>query len=454
MIRDMNTSTTFDSLVREDPLFAAEGLDIQHTYEVLDETERTIRDIEQAYIDGSFWRGLFFVRYPLARYAVPLSFLRSLCVSEEARRAYLKEPSDEHARALLAAWTESARAYENGANDHVAFFKLLRSMEKDRAKDIQDMVGNVFTPRDVETGYELLLKNADALKAEVMVRSRLLDGDETVVVSRRSRADESRFAYRPGTLTPELQRVYDLVLRYKHVFRDSDIEESYGPFEYTLKNYDTEPTPHLFYIYLLKRKDTGFRHLRVYLADQYYFLQLIPFATSRFGGISNMAFTAIIERGIPYWCQSATNFYAMRDQQYWAGVATVADLKRRPGLDARLVAAEQCSLLDQVLAAAWYDLKYHVNHTKDRIRHGVMREYSKVYGFLTQANPSIYFLPFNLSVWRLDESINFLCTRAPLEDQLYKTWDMVSSQLDDETLERVLQAPDIREADRKRRGLV
>src|SRR6185437_6942208 len=91
-------------------------------------------------------------------------------------------------------------------------------------------------------------------------------------------------------------------------------------------------------------------------ADVYNFLPLTG-QDARFGAVGRANFEELIDRGIPYWYQPASNLYTSLDQRYWADITALVDMQRRPELTAQLVWRQKSSMFDLILWAAVDDLK-------------------------------------------------------------------------------------------------
>src|SRR5262245_4949928 len=100
----------FTASVVADSLFAAEGLDLVSAHKSVESIERAITELEQE-LGKSFLCKLFLIRYPLAKFAFPLPFLRSFLAAESARRTFTSERNEKNAEYLLLAWNTAAEEY-------------------------------------------------------------------------------------------------------------------------------------------------------------------------------------------------------------------------------------------------------------------------------------------------------------------------------------------------------
>ena len=68
--------TAFHELVLHDPLFAAEGMNIDEAAAHLNSIEVTAGHLEKVFAADSWMRRLFFLRYPISLHVLPIPFLR------------------------------------------------------------------------------------------------------------------------------------------------------------------------------------------------------------------------------------------------------------------------------------------------------------------------------------------------------------------------------------------
>ncbi len=153
--------------------------------------------------------------------------------------------------------------------------------------------------------------------------------------------------------------------------------------------------------------------------------------------------------------QPATFLYTARDQRYWADIASIADRVCRPELDWSLANAQRSSTFDLLLGACVLNVRIYTNNFRERIVSRELGPYSLLFGLLIHSHPSVYFLPFNRSVWRLPEQPNFLgAERISKKDQLYLTEEAVIADTTPEELELIMQGGRIRKEAREKEGRV
>src|SRR6187549_994561 len=104
----MKGQDAFLHAAADDPLFAAEGMDLERAEQALRNIEAVVAEIQAVCARESLGARIFLWVFPLSRYAVPLPFIKAFLASEESRRAYLAEPSRERALHLAAQWQKTA----------------------------------------------------------------------------------------------------------------------------------------------------------------------------------------------------------------------------------------------------------------------------------------------------------------------------------------------------------
>lgn len=395
---------SFYESVRLDPLFAAEGMDLERGAEALEAFRDALCDIQSHLGRDSYKLKLFFLTHPLHRYLYPLSFLRRFIESERCRRRFLAHPTMQNAERLLSAWRDTARSYAADASRHRKLHET--ALRKDKVlrekKAFFDMVGNSFTLADVFAQLALIEKNATKLKREVAERTSLLyTGTAYIPPSVSSGPQEA-----PPRSLSRIESFMAGINRERHV-EESIIIEEYGPIGYVLPNFDGVATERQFFVYLLQNRATKYTFLRVEPADRFYFL---PIGTDspRFGWIGKAVFQSAIDRGAKYWMQTGTRFYTQRDLRFWMDVATLADKRRRPHLDWTLVDKQRSSMLDYALMTGVEEVGLQIVSAKVRNHFGTLQAYPLGAALLAHGHTSLYHLPFNGSVWRIAEKGNFV----------------------------------------------
>jgi hypothetical protein len=401
----------FHAATLRDPLFSAEGMDIGNASRALDDIETTLHMLEGAYGANSFARRLFLVRYPLARYAIPVSFLRSFLVSEGNRREYVADPSDDNARKLLQAWRGTSRELSRDISRYRVLHRILLDLESDaRTFVMQDSFGYLSSYRHIDGLLKKLARNAEVLTEQVREREVLFAACHSGLQPA-SGVHETIRPLEEGQMTSWHSQLHAAEIAGGVTpFRHADIVETYGPFRYELSHFDAGPSEHTFMFYLLRNKRTGVRSIWVARVDAFEFSdQWKPAA--KLDGVTRAKYAAgigLAPEEMPYWYEPATHLYGTRDQRYWMDIATAIDLQRRPELDYRLLVAQKSSMFDAILGECAVDLRIFVNHIERRTRAGASGSYSMLYDLLSRSFPSVAYLTFNKSVWRLKEPAQFL----------------------------------------------
>lgn len=442
-------SAVFHELVTKDPLFAAEGMDLENAARSLDALEKALFAVEREYAHGSLPRKLFFVHYPLARYAMPLSFLRAFIHCEELRRTYLNDPTGDAAHRLAAAWKEAAGAYKADARRSVVLLRMLVLLESDeRTFIMQDMYGYMTSFAHVMRTMRLIEENADALKEESAARA--------VRSARRAEPTESARASRRSAPTIEPAEIDEwhtgmqqaVVEAGTWPYRYCDILESHGPFFFTLSNFDGAPKSRTFILYVLRDRASGLIRMWPALVDRFHFLDMRS-ATSAEDAVVRGAYAPYVglreDEVPPFWYESATNLYNSRDCSYWMDIATAVDFSRRPELERRDLERERSGMFDMMLAECASDAASMVAHLRRRRRSKVAKRYSMLYDLLTRSFHSALYLHFNESVWRIPRRPDFLGSGFKAPDPSTRLSDAAARSMDPVLRDAVLGASRLRE---------
>jgi len=435
MQKEMARIDDFYRLTVRDPLFAAEGLDLDNAALALDTLGEVTDEIERIYREYRFGNRLFLLRYPLTETLYPMAFLRCFLESERCRRKFVSLPTHENAEALLRSYTNTADSLAKAVREYRSAHRAaLRLDHLDEDAKTSYYVGAApVTARALFESIEQLARNADALREEVGRRKRVFLGEEKGGDAE-ARTDPIVYTENLPPLSSDLLSLKELYER--KIFR-FDVEEAYGPIAYQLLSLDSRPVFHPFFVYLGKSRRGFFRNrgFRLLLADTYFFVDL----AADFHIDKETLFGPLIKEGIPYWFQPATNLYFMRDVSYYADLATIADLKRRTFLDRAAVLSQKSSLLDLL----WWDgataADMHRTHAKLFSRKKALPSFLHL--FAVRSHAGLYYLPFNRSVWRLPEKLSLPGTQAT---SAYLPWDKVRHKTSPEQLERIFDGMRIR----------
>ncbi len=446
----------FHQLAVRDPLCAAEGMDIERAVQGLNEIQRAIAEVERESCEGSFLRKLFIARYPIARHVLPLPFLWSFVDSERVRREYLADSSEESARKLALSWRESSRVLEKCARRYMNLHRTFRALENVGNSDVfEDRFGNSSSSAYIHNSVASLVRNAMTLRGEADRRFRLLSGGSSTKEPPAVSRETPVLLAHEVDLSPESARVHALERLYGTPFRHVDILESYGPFRYNLRNFEGVTTPHDFTLYVTRNKKTGRIGMEVSRVDAFVFYELTERHNFHFNDISMANYRSLIERGISYWYESSTHLYTMRDQRYWMDIATIVDLKRRPELNRNYLLTQRSSMFDLLTDVFIRHTQFNIGYARRRKSNGTASTYSPYRGLLNHSYPSLYYLTFNKSVWRLPEEPQFIGDgRVSTEGRPYRPSAEVLPTLVSGALEQVMQGSRIREAYERERGMV
>ncbi|MCE9541458.1 hypothetical protein K8R03_02765 [Candidatus Kaiserbacteria bacterium] len=411
-------SQAFYESVIKDPLFAAEGMDLERGEVALDALRASLKEIGGYLSRPSYAKKAYLWTHPLQTHLYPVPFLKQFIECERERRRFLSQPSEAAAKRLLKSWKKAARTYRISVARFTALHHAVLSHDiliRDK-KIFFDKVGNSFTHADIWQALETLKQNAVALEKDVAVRTVLLRESASEY---NPPAPTQPVEGRTGDPLSEIGMTMSELNTERHA-EESIIIEQHGPITVRLSNFDGQPTDRQFIVYMLQNRMTNYTFVRVEPVDRFYFL---PVGTSnaRYGWIGKALFQTAIDRNVPYWMQTGTRFYTMRDQQYWMDVLTIADMQRRAHLNRELVAKQRSSMLDYLLMTFVEEVGLQVQAAKARTGLGALSVYPLGAALVAHAHLSLYFLPFNGSVWRLPEKASFIGSgRVGADQSLHK----------------------------------
>lgn len=437
----MNNSAPkrFYQLTLKDPLFAAEGMDLDNAQLAVDELEKQTLELEKVWRSSHRW---FCFRYPFADTLHPVRFLRTFVACERQRRRFMTTVSQPDAAALIKAYLRCVNALDKDLRAYRDALLGIQKLEKFPLDATIQYFDHMISFEGVLKIIDAMLGNAAMLREDIERRSALLAGRVDMDVFSIPAPPQSleevmpiKFEHRP--LSPELRKILETKLSYKLII------EKYGPLFYNSDLFDREPTVHEFHLAIIKDSASERRKIAVFLADQYYFLDLNEMKDKFFLGMS--IYEPLIRRGIPYWNQPATAFYSVFDLEYYADLTTAADLKwRRPFLDQAAVLRQKSSMFDLLLfTGADYDGGY---TTLSKVMARANELPSLIFTYIARGYPSLYYLPFNRSVWRRKEKLRFWGSRFG-EGSPYKRFEEIYSRTSPDMMEQILKGGSYRRKD-------
>ncbi len=436
-------------MVQADPLFAAEGVDLERGEVTLDGLEEVAHAYEDV-LGKHVLRRLFFYIFPVARTAIPVRFLRSFIESERQRRRFLAYPTMSAAQSLVDSWETAQKHYSSSVARITVLYRTLQVLNRvTRAlSPEQDKHGNILTSVDIDRQLRSLKTNAHALARAVSEKRDCLRG--TGEASHQSEALPTPvLQYREGSLPEKYARFHALELLHGVPFRHGEIMEEHGPLLYTLSNFDGTPTAHNFKLYFMKDNKHGLQSLRVTILDTYRFLKI----SAKQEELRLRNHQALADTGIPYWFQPASTLYTTRDQTYYADIATIVDARRRPHLDQKLLQVQKSSLFDLLLGSCLGENLQGLESLKEHVDRGTYTSRLAGQYLLNKSYPSMYFLTFNGSVWRLPKRPDFLgSARVRSKETTFLSADDIVEILTPEEIELVMKSGRVREEVRREKG--
>jgi hypothetical protein len=420
---------TFAEMAEKDPLFAAEGLDLENCRQALDELVNSLKDIKKSWKSLSV--KLFFLKYPILETAHPISFLKSFIDSETARREFIKKPDLENAEKLVVMWSKTLNEYKQGINSYRSALLGIQRLEAIKDDSRIAYFDTNISFKEFIKWTELLDRNASRLADEIESRKLILKGNDPALLStdprrgyvEKTNSDDENHSKKIPEKLSELVEIAQSKFKKEDQWKAIPIK--IGHFDQGV------PTLRNFNVSIARTNDLNLKFLAVILADDMYFLNL------RKGHFLNpIIYRPLLENNLDYWYQPATTFYASMDISYQAELATIVDHKRRKFNNPHLVDVQKSSLFDLLIGTGIY---YNTRFSK-LLRifsyHKCLPKLSFFY--LARAYPSLYFLSFNKSVWRLDEDFRIQGTRFG-SNSGYENYEKVSSEASFEALKKVVE---------------
>src|SRR3989344_2584259 len=272
----------FRDITVHDPLFAAEGLNLDNAFWAIDDLEDITEKLEA--LDQSVRGQFFFLLHPLKEILHPFRFLRKFLESERARQHFLALPDLDRAKKLIASYYATLHALQK---DLYAYRSACLAMQKKtlsrfpRAK-AYNFYHHKVPFADFNAAIDMMLDNTRALQKEIDHRKNLLFTPPRRSKRTFSSAGIEQIPQRnlakklPGKARQMLHWIeegWDVTYLLKKRFGTITTELT-GPIFYELAQFDEKPATHQFFIYVARDKSATVRFASALLADEFHFLQL------------------------------------------------------------------------------------------------------------------------------------------------------------------------------------
>jgi hypothetical protein len=428
---NMNENLTiFHKNVKENPLFAAEGLDLENIKYALGELRNSLEEVRKSW--KSVTAKLFFLKYSPEETAHPVSFLESFLNSERLRRDFLLQPNIEKAKNLLESWQNTLQEYKSGIHSYKSALLAVQRLEG--LKENQKLAYFDSSPKFIDyiDWTSLLLENSNEIESEMKdYQSLLVSGGKEITIKKRN---EDNFL---SNVISSLENIDlpDIPNGIKELVNIIETkytaEEKFESVVYPLDHFNKgKIVPRRFNVIIGEGVYSKPKQLIVLLSDDVYFLNL---AKGHF--VDLIIYRPLIEAKLDYWYQPATTFYSNLDVSYQAGIGTLVDLKRRKFENKTAVLEQQSSLLDLLIGTGVRNNIYFSNLLKILAYHNKLPKLSFFY--LARAYPTLYFLSFNKSVWRIKKSPKINASRFGPHSH-YETYYDLHDKIPLETLKKVV----------------
>lgn len=417
----------FYALTLEDPLFAAEGLDLDNARWALEDLRTLSGELEREYRKQYRW---FCFRYPFGETLHPIRFLERFLDCEASRRLFLNDPTERNAKELLRRYRKASAAFRENAEAYRAALVAAKKAEPFPEEAVFHFISENFSFQDILGFVDRIIENSRALETEVARRAQVLSGALNVLPALPEIVPIAEKQSGPP-LSPGLEKA--LLWTEEELRERAIIAERYGPIFYECSQFDEKPTTHQFFFYMVKHRTSERLRPVIVLADQYYFIDIKKFFENAPLAHLRITWKTLYESGAKYEMRSGTQPYVAFDLRYWADLATIIDTRwRRPVLRENAVAAQRSSLLDLLLWGLNATNRHFLTRQQIAMRdHNII---NPLFGlFVTRSYPSLYYLLFNTSVWRLPEAKNLLNTFR-FYNSFYKTFEEVVADVSEEEL--------------------
>lgn len=383
----------FYNLTLTDPLFAAEGLDLDNTRWALEDLRKLANDLEREYRKQYWW---FCFRYPFVETLHPIRFLERFIDCERSRRLFLYNPIMPNAQDLIRSYQKTLAALGECARAHREALIAAKNAEPFPENAIFHFISESFSFSDMLQLVGLIIKN----------------------------------------LSPLLQKA--LAWTEEQLGENAIISERYGPIFYECSQFDEKPATHQFYFYVMKYRASEKLRPFIVMADRYYFIDIKKFFESASLAHLRITWKTLYELGHKYEMRSGTQPYVALDLGYWADLATIVDTKwRRPVLNGRAVVSQRSSMLDFLLRGLNYANRHFLIRQQVALRdHNII---NPVFGlFVTRSYISLYYLLHNKSVWRLHD-VELSKNTFSFYGDFCKTIDEVAADVSEEELKILIK---------------
>lgn len=431
----MHTSLkNFYNLTLADPLFAAEGLDLENAHWALDDLRKLSEDLEHEYRKQYRW---FCFRYPFVETLHPIRFLEHFLKCEALRRKFIDDPSEHNAQDLLRRYKKTVSALRENADAYREALIAAQKAEPFPKEAIFHFISENFSFTDILRFIDKIIENTHALEIEILNREHILSGKNIEMRDLTALPITAINEHESGPVLPPLfQKVF--AWTEEELQKKAETAERYGPIFYKCAQFDDQPTLHHFYFYLMKHKSSERLRPFILMADRYYFVDIKKFFEN--SSLANLRITwkTLYELGERYEMRSGTQPYVTFDLRYWSDLATIVDTKwRRPILRKNSVLAQKSSLFDILLWGLNYTNRHFLIRQQIALKnHGII---NPLFGlFINRSYISLYYLLHNQSVWRLKDSKDSHNTFRFYES-FNKTLEEVASEVPEAELKMLIK---------------
>lgn len=429
----------FLEITLNDPLFAAEGMDTDSAELAVQDLEHGLKELEGVWRPSYRW---FLFWYPFGQTLHPVAFLKEFVMSEKVRREFILAPSEKNARRILTQYKKTLLEYKRGIEGYREALGAAQKKESFPSDASFQFFHRVITFQEILDIFEKFKENSKELRKEINRRSEILAGNPDLSNRHPS---QNLIPQADSIHSPQANSNSELSAQsikiLKILEQNRSVKERYGPIFYSTPNFDVSPHTHQFFTYILNSGKKEKFDLK--MTDQYYYLDIGEEKNT--SSYDKTPYRPLIRRKIRYWLQPPTAWYASFDLAYYADIATICDMHyRRPFLPKATVLNQKSSMLDLIFETGADGVRQYAIMSRYMARENKLPPLSFLY--ITRGCPSIYFLPFNQSVWRLSQSPNFLGAKINPSSH-FKNFEEIAETLSDREIEEIARGGEYRHED-------
>jgi hypothetical protein len=381
----------FTEITKNDPLFYAPYFDaasFTSSIKNMQDAEKLLKKniiANLSKIDAGYARD--YIDLINAHPLFPIDFLKQLPDLSKTTEKFYKTPTHQNAKKLL-------RDYEQILDSYTQYINNMRDVLTEIDSHIPDdrpvyyfFVESGTSLNIAQYDFELMHKNSIALEEAITYRKNCLEGKNDCI---QQKLYENDFT---ATLVtdPKNEIVMD-ALPFNEVARKIS-----GPYEITSSCWDDD-TPIPFYN--ITTTDYGNHMMMPKRADRNYYRLVSPKATDPIN-------RTLQERNLEFYFQPEATTYECSDLTFYSELLVQDFIYTKPDTELDLISRNAFG----IMAPAFESLAYYTNLLARSQQIKDIPVISPQFLFITRSAYSLTYLPFASSVWRIDETPEYMFTQ-------------------------------------------